>query len=84
MCGLVSVNWKARSKVEFTESVLFAFVGVINLKEVGEVVSMFILYTEVLVAWLFVVSFAYMEKLCWPSEREERLKRAIPELGVAV
>ena len=35
-------------------------------------------------AWLLLVSFAYMEKLCWPSEREERLKRAIPELGVAV
>ena len=84
MCGLVSVNWKAKSKVVFTESVLFAFVGLINLREVGEVESMFILYRVELVPWLLLVSFAYMEKLCWPSEREERLKRAIPELGVAV
>ena len=43
MCGLVSVNWKARSRVVLTESVLFDFVGLINLRAEGEVVSIVIL-----------------------------------------
>ena len=84
MCGLVSVNWKARSKVEFTESVLFDFVGLINLREVGEVVSMFILYRVELVPWLLLVSLANMEKLWMPSDKLEREYLAIPEDGVAV
>ena len=75
---------KARSSVLFVESVLFAFVGEINLKADGTVVSIVILYKLVFVAWLFVVSFANILKLCEPSDRLERLKRAIPDNGVAV
>ena len=41
--GLASVNVKARSSVLLIESVLFDFVGEINLREVGEVVSIEIL-----------------------------------------
>ena len=41
--GLVSVNWNWRSKVVLTESVLLDFVGLMNLREVGEVVSIVIL-----------------------------------------
>ena len=37
------MNWNARSRVVFIESVLFAFVGLINLKEDGAVVSIVIL-----------------------------------------
>ena len=37
--GLDSVNWKARSRVVLDEFVLFVFVGEMNLKEVGAVVS---------------------------------------------
>ena len=37
--GLVSVNVKARSNVLLSESVLFDFVGLMNLKAVGDVVS---------------------------------------------
>ena len=41
--GLASVKVKARSRVLFVESVLFDFVGEMNLKADGEVVSIFIL-----------------------------------------
>ena len=35
-------------------------------------------------AWLFVVSFANMEKLCEPSDKLERENLATPDNGVAV
>ena len=37
--GFDSANWKARSRVLFEEFVLFGFVGEINLKDAGAIVS---------------------------------------------
>ncbi len=35
-------------------------------------------------AWLFVVSLANILKLCEPSDKLDKLKRATPDDGVAV
>ena len=82
--GFVSENWKAKSNVAFIESVLFGFVGLINLREVGAVVSIVILYVVAFVPSLPAVSFANIVKLWLPSGRPSRLNLAMLPDGVAV